>query len=99
MRDSAQPDTRKGSLSLGFNDMPWMEVGALTVYVDSLEVQLFSSDQRIQCFHCSGMTNYDPDGCFHPDSDDIMSIECDNDEICEVSTVNTCAYGVITMNV
>ena len=59
----------------------------------------FSVADGIQCFHCSGMTNYDPDGCFHPDSDDIMSIECDNDEICEVSTVNTCAYGVITMNV
>ena len=40
----------------------------------------------LQCFHCSGMTNYDPDHCFHPKSKDAIFKECDKGEWCEVRT-------------
>ena len=42
--------------------------------------------EAIQCFHCSGMTNYDPDGCFHPDSKVLLSHECDRGDSCEVNS-------------
>lgn len=57
----------------------------LTVFVLLSAVFSFiiSGVESLQCFQCSGQTNYDPDDCFNPMEGKTIAMECPRGSICE----------------
>ena len=49
---------------------------------------IFPGVEALQCYNCLGITHYDQNECFEPNSEKTVIQECLVGQVCEVSTVN-----------
>ena len=48
---------------------------------------IFPGVEALQCYNCLGITHYDQNECFEPNSEKTVIQECLVGQVCEVSTV------------